>query len=526
MRWLSLLILLFSRPAIAQSGPSCASPHHAAWTHLYYLQADSYDREAAGTCFGLDDPATASKLAVQLKDVLDARGLYVPVDQLSKDPDHGVDEGNARVVLHPDLPQVALEKHGERWVYSQATVTAIPALHSSTFSPGVRHLREALPPVFGTQLVGIALWQALFFVILLGVGWLAGRLVNWLLRGQLRTWVQALGLAVNQTVFERTRRPMRWLVMGLVVWWRVPDLQLSVQASGAVLFAARTAVSVAAVLIALRWIDVFAGVFRDRAGGTETRMDDQLIPLVSRALKLAAVLLGVVWVLENMGVDVGSLVAGLGIGGLAVALAAKDTLANVFGSLTIFGDRPFQIGDWVLLGDGTEGVIEEVGFRSTRIRTFHNSVVTVPNSVVANGRVDNMGQRQYRRFKTTLQITYDTPPAVIAAFVEGVRAVLRAQPRIRQDGFEVHLRDFGASSLDILVYSFFDVPDWHEELVGRSEVILAILRLAEDLGVSFAFPSSSVYLESTPDHPLQSRGVPADLAAQVEAYRAVEPAKA
>ncbi len=522
MRWLTLFLFLFSSPVVAQSGPSCESPHDAALTHLFYLAPDNYDPVAASSCFGLDEARTkeGQQLAVQLKDVLDARGLFVPVDDLSKDPDFGLEQGEQRVVLHPELPQVVLVKQGGEWVYSAGTVSLVPELYKSTFSPAVRQLREALPPFFGRKVAGHSLWQVLFFGLLLGAGWLAGRGVNWLLRGRLQSWVRALGLSIDLDVFERTRRPMRWLVMGLVVWWRTPDILLGVQTAQALLFLCKTLVSLAVVLIAMRWIDVFAGVFGDRASGTDTRMDDQLIPLVSRFLKLAVVLLGLVWVLENMGIDVGSLVAGLGIGGLAVALAAKDTLANVFGSLTIFGDRPFQIGDWVVLGNGVEGTVEEVGFRSTRIRTFYNSLVTVPNSEVANSKVDNMGQRQFRRFKTTLGITYDTPPDVVQAFVEGIRAILAANPLVRQDVYEVHLRDFGPSSLDIMIYSFFDVPDWHEELVGRSQVILEIMRLAQELEVSFAFPSQSLYLESTPENPLAGRSSPpaAELVQRVEAF--------
>jgi MscS family membrane protein len=154
------------------------------------------------------------------------------------------------------------------------------------------------------------------------------------------------------------------------------------------------------------------------------------------------------------------------------------------------------------------------------VRTFYNSLVTVPNSVVANSQVDNMGQRQYRRFKTTIGLTYDTPPDVVQAFVEGIRAVLTAHPMVRKDYYEVHLRDFGASSLDIMVYCFFVVPDWHEELVGRSQVLLEIMRLAQDLGVSFAFPSQSLYLESTPDRPVQARSNPEgrELAQRIVAF--------
>ena len=231
-------------------------------------------------------------------------------------------------------------------------------------------------------------------------------------------------------------------------------------------------------------------------------MDDQVVPLATRAAKLTAVTLGVIFVLQNLGVDVASLLTGLGIGGLAIALAAQDTLANLFGSLTIFLDRPFHVGDWVILPGGVEGTVEEIGFRSTRVRTFSSSLVTVPNAQVTKGAIDNMGLRKLRRLKTNIGLTYDTPPDRVQAMVEGIRAILAASPHVYQGSYEVHFRDFGPSSLDILVYSFLEVPGWHEELTERSRIFLEIMRLAEHLEVRFAYPSTSVYLESTPTHPL------------------------
>ncbi|MCA9571140.1 MAG: mechanosensitive ion channel family protein, partial [Myxococcales bacterium] len=236
---------------------------------------------------------------------------------------------------------------------------------------------------------------------------------------------------------------------------------------------------------------------------TESRLDDQLVPLVRKLLKGAVLVLGLVFVLQNAGVDVGSLIAGLGIGGLAFALAAKDTLANLFGSLTIFVDRPFQIGDWVIIGS-VEGVVEEVGFRSTRVRTFYNSVVTIPNSQITNANVDNMGLRPRRRVKMMIGLTYDTPPDLLQAYVEGVRAILAAHPFVQRT-YEVHVYQFSSSSIDILVYYHLVVPGWTEELDSRSQNILEFMRLADELGVSFAFPSTSVYVESTPDKPLPAR---------------------
>jgi MscS family membrane protein len=208
---------------------------------------------------------------------------------------------------------------------------------------------------------------------------------------------------------------------------------------------------------------------------------------------------GILFVLQNNGVQVWSFVAGLGIGSLAFALAAQDTVANLFGALNIFLDKPFQIGDWVRVGD-VEGVIEEVGFRSFRVRTFYNSLVTVPNSTITNCNVDNMGVRPRRRVKIMLGLTYDTPTERMQAYVEGVRAILAAHPMVEQT-YEVHFNDFSASSLDILVYYHIVSNSWTEELETRAANFLEFIRLAEAMGVSFAYPSQSIYVESTPERP-------------------------
>ena len=191
---------------------------------------------------------------------------------------------------------------------------------------------------------------------------------------------------------------------------------------------------------------------------------------------------------------------------LAFALAAQDTVANLFGALNIFLDKPFQIGDWVKVGD-VEGTIEEVGFRSFRVRTFYNSVVTVPNSTITNTNVDNLGVRHRRRCKLTLGLTYDTPPDTLQAFVEGVRAILAAHPNVEKT-YDVHFYAFGASSLDILLNYHIIAESWTEELETRSANFLEFLRLAEALGVSFAFPSTSLYVESTPKEPMPAQDRP------------------
>ena len=176
-------------------------------------------------------------------------------------------------------------------------------------------------------------------------------------------------------------------------------------------------------------------------------------------------------------------------------------------------DRPFQVGDWVKVG-AVEGTVEEVGFRSTRIRTFYNSVVTIPNSTFNSINVDNMGVRHRRRVKMTLGLTYDTPPDTVQAFVEGVRGILAAHPYVERT-YEVHFYNMGDSALEILVYFHIVTPTWTDELETKSEVMRQMMRLAEELGVSFAFPSQSLYLESTPERPVAPR--PSATAAELEA---------
>jgi MscS family membrane protein len=268
-----------------------------------------------------------------------------------------------------------------------------------------------------------------------------------------------------------------------------------------------------------RMTEVLGEWLARKAAKTETKLDDQLVPLVQRTLKAFVVVIGSIFVLQNLDVDVASLVAGLGLGGLAFALAAKDTVANFFGAITIFIDRPFQIGDWVVI-DKLEGTVEDVGFRTTRIRTFYNSLVTVPNAKLTGTPVDNLGMRRYRRIKTTLNLTYGTAPDQIQAFVEGIRAIIAAHPDTRKDYYEVHFVGYGPHSLDIMVYFFVQVPSWSDELKAKHEIFLSILKLAQDLKVEFAFPTQTLHVDSFPGKKTGAVKEPGreELTATVEAY--------
>jgi MscS family membrane protein len=238
-------------------------------------------------------------------------------------------------------------------------------------------------------------------------------------------------------------------------------------------------------------------------------INDTLFPIAARVIKALVIILLPLLALQNLGLNVMSLVAGLGLGGLAFALAAKDTAANLFGSIMILIDRPFTAGDWVVIG-GSEGTVTEIGLRSTRIRTFYDSIISIPNSEVANQTVDNMGKRNFRRVKSTLGVTYDTSPEKLEGFMEAIKQIIHAHPNTRKDYYQIVFTGFGPSSLDILLYFFIQVPDWSRELVVKQNIYLDIIRAANELGVEFAFPTSSIHIESHAQEKKKNQEKPID----------------
>ncbi len=297
------------------------------------------------------------------------------------------------------------------------------------------------------------------------------------------------------------------LTVGITVLVGFPTLDFDPDIENIVNQATSLIAAVAIIMVAYRAIDIGVDVLARRASETETMLDDSLVPLLRTTMRLFVTAIGILFVLQNLNVNVSSLVAGLGLGGLAIALAAQDTVRNVLAGATIFADKPFEVGDWVVV-DGVEGTVETVGFRSTRVRTFYNSLVSVPNGNLMNAGIDNMGQRRWRRYKTTLGVGYHTTADQMQAFVEGIRAIIRANPGMRQDYYIVEFHGFGATSLDVLLYCFMDASDWNEELRTRHVLNLDIMRLAESLQVEFAFPTQTLHIAAMPDQPQHLPQVP------------------
>ncbi|GMV41832.1 MAG: hypothetical protein AMXMBFR64_35480 [Myxococcales bacterium] len=501
------ILIALSVPAWAAGDPSpsdaegsCASPRQALFTVLYWLQAERHDPAKAAACVdrsGLEDPVReAPAVADKLKKVLDARGLYVLWPEIPDAPDHAAEGGGATFDLYPKaLGGVIIARTGDRWLFSPASCARIDELYRDTFPAGLEDFIASLPTWLQGRLLGIQGWQVLALLLLVFVALGLQKLAVALFATYLRRIARRLPGKWLEKVVQRSDRPVGGLVMAAVFAMGVPLLQFPVQVAAITLLATRVLAAFSLVWLGYRLADVLCDALDERAARTETRLDDQLVPLLRKSIKVVLVVVGGIFILQNLDVDVGSLLAGLGLGGLAFALAAKDTVANFFGSVMIFIDKPFQIGDWIKISDAVEGTVAEVGFRTTRIRTFYNSMVTVPNALVTNTAIDNLGARTYRRYKATLGLTYDTAPEKVQAFCEGVRAVILALPGMRKDFYMVEFQGFGAHSLDILLYCFMHVPDWATELRTRTNLNLEILRLARELGVEFAFPTQTLHVQ-------------------------------
>ncbi|MBK9120494.1 MAG: mechanosensitive ion channel family protein [Phycisphaerales bacterium] len=490
------------------------------------------ERELAGTLAG--------KLWLTL-----TRSERVPLSTVPDDPDGEAYELLARPEGRIEIDKQFAAGRAEEWLFTARTVRDIEELYDALEARPIHrdwkgaqvsflklpslYLRELIntrindriveredpatgavveveqpgvwPRWLGTSWLRLRVWQWIGIAPVLGLGWLVRRVAVLVLPGLGQLVLRSASHEDTAQAIRRAFKPVATLLMLLAWWGGLQFLDLGAPLMSWLWFFLKVLLAVAGVLAAYRLIDVAASYTRSRSALRSSRVDDVLIPLLNKTAKIVVAVGGLVFIGTTLGLAVTPLLAGLGVGGLAFGLAAQDTLKNFFGSVNVVLDRPFQVGDWVKVND-TEGTVESVGLRSTRIRTFYNSQITVPNSELMNARVDNMGRRRYRRTFTHLSLTYDTAPEQFEAFCEGIREIIRQHPYTRKDYYQVYVSRFSDSSIDVMLYVFHECPDWAVELRERHRLFLDIIRLARRIGVQFAFPTRTLHLFRGSDEPL------------------------
>ena len=366
------------------------------------------------------------------------------------------------------------------------------------FTEAINEYFSAVSPRIGSVLeysiFGVTVIRMLVAVLVVVVALALQFVLVYVLLSRLSTYIGNVKSATLKNFFDKLRKPIAFIIvlMGIKAASYVLTDDI-----GSILFMGRIFWGLLNLLIF--WIiaiigdfifDILTAKFFKRPSAAINMID-----LGRRLFRISLLIILLLILLDLCGANVNAVLASLGIGGAALAFASKDTIANFFGSVSLVADRPFAIGDWIIAGN-VEGVVEAIGIRSTRVRTFPKTVISIPNSILANESINNMSKMPLRRNDFVVGLTYSTTPDEILAVIEDIKKILTDNLDVDNNTFSVRFTDFGASSLDIKVVYYARGIGYDENAKTRQDVNIAVMRAVLARGLSFAFPSRSVYFEN------------------------------
>jgi MscS family membrane protein len=368
--------------------------------------------------------------------------------------------------------------------------SAVPEVLAATRPFFERHLPA---PLLAEGPRGLHWWQWVAIPAFVALALGAGAVLGWLTRRALGHLASRTRTSWDDELLKRVGRPLGVLWAIGVFTALQPWLLLDEGTSGAIRHLLRAATYLVLFWAGFRSVDVAF----DAAGTAPwTKVNAGLaglLPLGRKIGKVVLLALGLVAVLNELGFQVASLLAGLGIGGIALALAAQKTVENLFGSVAIGVDQPFRVGDFVRIEDVT-GTVETIGMRSTRVRTLDRTLVTFPNGKLADTRAESFAVRDRLRLLANLGLDYATTAAQMRTVLREVEAALRAHPKIWPDAVVVRFNDLKESTLNVEVVAWFQTTDWNEFTAIRQELFLRFMEIVEQAGTTFAFPTRTVHL--------------------------------
>lgn len=507
MKHFLYLFVLISTFATAQKQVKVdvSNPNATIYTHLYFLQADSYQPEKAAVTIQGYTGVEAEQKAIRLKKILDGKGLFVDFNKIPTNVNYNDTIGYVKTykyVLFPNrMPLISVEKVESKWLYSVETIRNIDAMYNEVFPWYVQKIEKMIPAIGHVKVFGLETWQIVAIVLLLFISWMLfyfSKKVSFYVLQKLQYKITGNKNEEVNKVLKKLAHPISLLLMIAFIDNVFPSLQFGLEVNTLAFLGLNIAKTIFWIYVFLKLVQVVIRIYAEFTKRTHGKLDDQLVPILHNFLTGIVIFLGALKLLTLFGIDATTVIAGASIGGLAVALASQDTVKNLIGTFMIFLDKPFHIGDWIE-ADNVVGTVEEVGFRSTRIRAADTSIYQMPNSKLAEIVINNKGLRLYRRYNTKLGLRYDTPPELIEAFVKGVKEIVIAHPETRSESFNVEFTGFGDSALLILLNVYFKSLEWGTEQSSKHRLHIAIVKLAKALGVEFAFPSSTVMIEQFPD---------------------------
>ncbi len=511
MKKLIFIFLLITGFSYAQQTVrvDLSNPNATIYTHLYFLGEDNYNvSKAALTIRGVPKKEAEDKVK-KLKEIFDGKGLIADFKAIPTDPnfldtisdDNELDRAMNKFVPFPKkLSKVYVVKIGSKWYYSEETVESIDKIYKDTFPWEFQWLKKTFPSLFEKEIKGVQLWKPIGVLLLILFSFLLYQILNKITFYLLNKTQQLIIKDDSDQESIKLLHQLSSIIVYLILIYAIekvlPTLQLLV-INNFLFLALNIIKTVFWIYFFIRLTKLVLLLYSDSTKGSQSKINEQLMPLLYKGFAGIIIFIGILNILILLGVNPTTVIAGASIGGVAIAFASQDLVKNLIGTLVIFLDEPFRIGDWVIIG-GVEGAVERVGFRSTRVRGADTSIYQIPNNKISEMEVNNKGLRLYRRYTTTLGIKYDTPPVLIEAFVDGIRKIIVEHPDTRSDSYNVEFTGFGDSALLIMVNVFFKQLEWGAEQSSKHRLHIGIIKLAAALGVDFAFPTSTLVVEDFP----------------------------
>jgi len=354
-------------------------------------------------------------------------------------------------------------------------------------------VRSHLGSLTATGPFDIMWWQWIALVVAAAVAWWGGRLLGAVTRGVLRRVSSRTSTAWDDQLFDSIGPPVG--VAWTLLLFAALGHSIGLPDAGERIIAQSVRGAWVATIFWGLWrsVNVFAALALSRPWASESPSARHLLTIGSNLAKGVIATLGTLALLAAFGYPVTTLLAGLGIGGLALAFGAQKTVENLFGSMALAVDQPFRVGDFVKVEEFV-GTVEDIGLRSTRFRTLDRTLISIPNGKLADQRLESFTVRDRMRLATTIGVEYGTSNAQMQQVLEGFERVLRSHPKIWAEAMVVRFKEFGASSLDIEIMAWFDVPTWGDFQLCRQEVLLGFMQVVEKAGTAFAFPTRTVHL--------------------------------
>ena len=469
-----------------------STPYKTMLSFFVFIDDSLYNPVEAAKCihFSKEDKDNKEILTIKLKQIfLGSEHQIIALDKLSDDKNYTDSATNQHIYFpNTNMKKLFLEKVRNKWLISRTSSKFIESIHEDMYGNNAEEIfkfsdkfKKWAGSKANSRILFLAFWQIYMILYFLGI-FLLTFLVNRF--GIKPIFRKFLKKRYSKIYYKLVSNIITLIILRILINYS-PSFEFPILFNHIFIKTIHVINIFFFTLLSVNIVNIIIILLTE-----EEKYDNKfgLLFFTGLLAKLVIFVVSILMIIQTLEFNLINFLAGLSIGGFALALGAQDTVKNFFGSLMIFADQPFNVGDWIDTKE-VSGTVEKVGLRSTRVRTFHNSLVTIPNSKLSDNNIDNMGKRYYRRFKTKITIAHNSETDLIDEFIEEVRKIIDNSENIRKDFHMVYIDNITKYGIDILLYVFFIVPDWDAELAERHKLIHQVLEVQKRLNIKFvSFP--------------------------------------